>query len=392
MNNNNNINSNCGIYKIINLVLDKITGIHKVYIGSSSNFTNRRNKHFKELRVGKHANRHLQSAYNKYGAENFKFEIIEEIEALRDIKELKRELHTREDYWVGFYNANDKKYGYNKRKVADSNLGIKFSDEARIKMSMSSESNEIINLTTEKKFNSARVAEKYCGVNHGSIINACKGKQEHAGGYQWAYADINLSQKYDTYVRPPRGRKIINLTTNKEFKNIKEAARFYGINDKSISSACRGNLLTSGGYKWSYLDEDAIKLEDIREPINCKKSVINLTTGIGFSGMKEAARFYNIKSASSISKACNGQTKTGGGYQWAYVEGNTVEKSLFSNTSKQIKVINLTTGEIFDSIAKAGRAYHTCGSNITRVCKGKWKTAANCKWVYYGDIKYKKEE
>ena len=65
MNNNKNI----GIYKITNLINNKF------YIGSSSDLKKRLYEHRRELNLGVHANKHLQSAWNKYGEENFKFEI-----------------------------------------------------------------------------------------------------------------------------------------------------------------------------------------------------------------------------------------------------------------------------------------------------------------------------
>jgi group I intron endonuclease len=66
-----NINSGClsskGIYNIINLI------DHKKYLGSTIIFNKRFNEHKRALNKGVHHNAHLQSAYNKYGKENFVF-------------------------------------------------------------------------------------------------------------------------------------------------------------------------------------------------------------------------------------------------------------------------------------------------------------------------------
>ena len=59
-----------GVYKITNLLNSKI------YVGSSVNIYNRMHLHFSKLRKGKHHNLHLQNAFNKYGRENFSFEIL----------------------------------------------------------------------------------------------------------------------------------------------------------------------------------------------------------------------------------------------------------------------------------------------------------------------------
>jgi group I intron endonuclease len=60
----------CGIYRIINKTNNKI------YIGSSVNILSRFSKHKSLLKHNKHDNDYLQNSYNKYGLENFLFEII----------------------------------------------------------------------------------------------------------------------------------------------------------------------------------------------------------------------------------------------------------------------------------------------------------------------------
>lgn len=78
-----------GIYGIINLINDK------KYIGSSINIRHRFITHKCYLRKNIHSNKHLQSAWNKYGEENFKFELIEECEEDKLIE--------REQYWIDYY-------------------------------------------------------------------------------------------------------------------------------------------------------------------------------------------------------------------------------------------------------------------------------------------------
>jgi len=68
-----------GIYRIRNKINDKR------YVGSTQDFDERWGIHRDELRRGNHYNPHLQNAWNKYGEENFAFEIEEEIENGRDL-------------------------------------------------------------------------------------------------------------------------------------------------------------------------------------------------------------------------------------------------------------------------------------------------------------------
>lgn len=72
----------CGIYKIVNLVN------RKILIGQSINITGRWYTHKWEAKNNKHDNPYFQKAWNKYGENNFKIEIITEcpIEKLDEAK------------------------------------------------------------------------------------------------------------------------------------------------------------------------------------------------------------------------------------------------------------------------------------------------------------------
>lgn len=86
-----------GIYYIKN----KING--KYYIGQSKDIYSRWIHHKTDLRNGMHHNNHLQSAWNKYGEDNFEFSIIEECD--------KHDLNVREQYWILTYDSFEN--GYN---------------------------------------------------------------------------------------------------------------------------------------------------------------------------------------------------------------------------------------------------------------------------------------
>ena len=46
------------------------------------------------------------------------------------------------------------------------------------------------------------------------------------------------------------------------------------------------------------------------------------------------------------------------------------------------KVRNLDTGEVFESISAAGKAYNIDSSPISAACRGKTKTSCGCRWEY----------
>jgi len=108
---------NSGIYKITNLVNGKF------YIGSSVNVKNRFSTHISELNSNTHGNIHLQRAWNKYGQDNFKFELIEIVEDNKLLLE-------REQFFLDTFEPS-----YNICKNASNHLGLKYSDESRKKIS-----------------------------------------------------------------------------------------------------------------------------------------------------------------------------------------------------------------------------------------------------------------
>lgn len=123
----------CGIYQIINLKNNNR------YIGSSKNINKRKFRHFLDLKNNMHHSLYLQRAYNKYGKENFKFNILE---IINDINIL----YKREQYYIDIfkpeYNICQKTNSLigivrseeTKEKLRQINLGKKHSKETRKKM------------------------------------------------------------------------------------------------------------------------------------------------------------------------------------------------------------------------------------------------------------------
>ena len=121
-----NIFKRLGI-KIIPTISDNGTMGGKVYIGSTTDsFRSRWKNHKKLLKKGTHCNKHLQSAYNKYGKSNLVFQIIE-ITQPENARE-------REGYYIKLYNSINPKYGYNQAEV-DLSGKTKMSESTKKKLS-----------------------------------------------------------------------------------------------------------------------------------------------------------------------------------------------------------------------------------------------------------------
>lgn len=117
-----------------NIIFPSYSGIYsitctanaKVYIGSALNITGRWGQHRRQLAKAIHPNSYMLRAYVKYGSETFKYAVIERVE--RD------SLLAREQYWIDFYSAANRKTGFNLSPTAGSTLNVPCSATTRRKI------------------------------------------------------------------------------------------------------------------------------------------------------------------------------------------------------------------------------------------------------------------
>lgn len=189
------------IYKIVNLKNNKI------YIGSAVNFRRRVLEHHRGLRNNKHHSIALQRAWNKYGEENFIWEVLEIIDMVEN-------LLIREQFYIDVLIPH-----YNTSKTAGSTLGVKKSKEQRAAMSL------------------RRKGQKYHTLQQIEAI-----RKAHTGKI--------VSKE----TREKRARGVIQKDKNGEevdrFYSLAEAVRMTGHNN--LVNVLRGNQITSGGFYWEY--------------------------------------------------------------------------------------------------------------------------------------------
>jgi group I intron endonuclease len=289
--------TNCGIYKITNLVPNEITGVCKVYIGSSSNLKSRKYKHFRALISNMHENSYFQKAYNKIikkyvenGSENFKFEVIKYIEKIEDKIKLKEDLLRHEQEYLNEYIIDDNvdhSRCYNLSPTAGSPLGRKLSEKTKEKISKSNKgklkSEEFKQKCRENNLGkklSEETKEKMSSIRRGNLKS-----EEHK----------------EKIGKGNKGKK------HSEEQNKNKSNRLKGTDPLG------------------HLPED--EKNKVREKIvnsikeKCSKKVKNLTTEEIFNSIKEAAEKYDIKSPYNITEVCKGNRKTAGKCKWKYFKG-----------------------------------------------------------------------
>ena len=146
-----------GVYQIRNLINNRL------YIGSTTaSFGARWRKHRGSLSKQCHHSAKLQNAWNKYNEAVFVFEVLETCAPEQCIE--------REQYHLDtslFASCQDKRFdqlGYNICRIAKNCLGIKRSNDTKIKMS-EAHKGKIISEATKVKMSMVRQG-KYQGENH----------------------------------------------------------------------------------------------------------------------------------------------------------------------------------------------------------------------------------
>ena len=138
-------------------------------------------------------------------------------------------------------------------------------------------------------------------------------------------------------------KRVICLNTGEVFLSGAEAAAKYGLHRNSVSRVCNPNSntktagkdpLTNEQLKWMYYDEYLARSNGEDYVYNAKsapyrkhgKKVICLNTGDIFESTAEAARAYNLKFATSISRSCKSgctagkDLKTNEPLKWMYYD------------------------------------------------------------------------
>jgi len=267
-----------GIYRIINIKNGKF------YIGSSINITKRWYDHKRTLRKGIHDNDYLQKSWNKYGENNFEFNIIEIIENVTD-------LLIREQYHLDVMKPFDKDKTYNICGFANNMLGFKHSDETKMKLSKIHKGNKY-NLgnkhsdETKKMMSISHTGEKHYSE---TIIKLIKTKTGVGHSSETKNKLSNIKKGKPALNK----RKVYQLDTDgntiKLWDSLTDAANNYNIDPSRISSVCNGRTKICIGFKWVYFSSnEKTKLTD-----TIKKEIINLYK-TGYYSTRKLADLFNI--------------------------------------------------------------------------------------------------
>jgi group I intron endonuclease len=280
-----------GIYCITN----NING--KKYIGQSVNIKNRwqQEKHLSGI------NKHLESAFQKYGLENFSFEVLEECQ--------EKELNAKEVDYIKKFNSTNREMGYNqttggehfkvinktpmseetRRKISESKKGQKFSETHKNNLSKSWKKENHVSPEISKKISESSKGRKMSISTRRKISESNKGKKRTA--------EQNLNNSLRR-----KGKTYEELFGEEMAKKLK----------KEQSERLSGKTLEE---VWG---EEKARMAKEKMSLNSKKRKIKCSNGEIYNSIKEAAeKTKNI--SSNIVAVCKGRQKTSRGLIYEYV-------------------------------------------------------------------------
>lgn len=266
------------LYEIKNIINNKR------YIGRTCNPDIRKKRHFRELEKNKHHCIFLQRAFNKYGKENFIFNIIDTRNTLKEIQEL--ELSYINDN-SNLYNVSNFSSGGDlisnhpnndqiRKKISSSSKRRweNMSCEEKIKYcklvtginnpnygnrgtlnplygkSLTKEHKEKISKAIRGKKKSAESIEKNRLSHIGSILTRIKSKSKQFDSFYYFDKSCDNKNKYIRYSPETFSSSLIgkgHLSSRKVFcegqifNSLKEASNFYNISRETIRQRCKSN-------------------------------------------------------------------------------------------------------------------------------------------------------
>lgn len=236
----------------------------KIYIGQTSHEQSRR-KDF--LSDKNYAGPKINSARNKYGVENFEYEIIFKVESLIE-SEVKEILNDKEIQYITLFDSFENGYNLDLgggtasyKRTEESNKNLSESITEYYKTHKSAVAKSILQYDIDGNFiqewESASKAAKFLNKEGCSITNVCNGKRNQAFGYIWKYRsdfieipnNIQIANTKSTIL--PVKQYTLDGVFIKQWDNLSLAAIDLGYSLGNFSTYCNGkNNNVYKGYKY----------------------------------------------------------------------------------------------------------------------------------------------
>lgn len=245
----------------------------------------------------------------------------------------------------------------------------------------------------------ALAAAQALSIDSSAITACCKKNRNYVGGFCWCYADEEFSLP-----QPRDHRQLYQIDFDgkviKLWESAAEANRHF--NTKSSGAAARGECKRCAGYIWCFRDEwDSFSehektayIEERKEEPTVEEEIVCVTLNQTFSSAAEAEIKTGVSRA-GILGCCKGQQNTSGKMIWCFKhiwdafsdedkQGYVSSRSEIKTAEKKIAIINVLTGETFDSCLQAANTFSGKSQIINESCGfgSRYKTSYGQVWCY----------
>lgn len=322
----------CIIYKpqwtksiIRGIIYKRTSPENKCYIGQTLDETSR-NYNWNDTKH-RYAGIKINEAREKFGSENFKYEVLFEIRSFNR-EEVISILNEKEIYFIKLFDSFNNGYNSNTGGSA-SYLNSKVENKPVIQLSFG--------LKFVRYWDSIQLAAEYFNIRPIAIHQCCRRDEGRSftAGYKWIYIEDYEKHKdnLEDFVLKPKCNRSGLIQMTKEGKYIRywkvalDVEKELKLSLAHISDCCSGKRRQCGGFRWMYLS-DWEKCDGKPEPIDFNNTKrVNKVVQFRLNGefmkiwnsITDASKVFNI-CCDSIRNCCNKNNpqKISGPYRWMY--------------------------------------------------------------------------
>lgn len=178
-------------------------------------------------------------------------------------------------------------------------------------------------------------------------------------------------------------RSVVCRETGENFHSVADAAEWCRVFYRSINEG-----YNAGGYHWDYEHVGGDVVASKCKPSRAK-GVLCIETGDVFGSITEAANAYGVSQGYMSDCVSHGRTLKGR-LHFRFLEkelDDTRVKSgpKYKKYKKLRQIINLQTGEVFDSVNAASEATGFSTGSFYCALNSKTRTLGGCRWMYVED-------
>lgn len=224
-------------------------------------------------------------------------------------------------------------------------------------------------------FGSVTEAAKAAGVGITEMSHHLNGRRKHIRGETYRFTGESSPVEYPPSHGNPdigkidRRKRVVKLSTGEVFDSVNDASSHAGVDKSTMSKHLNGRCRHIRGETYHF--EGQAPKVDVTQPVSrLRKRVVKLSTGEIFDSVNDASSHAGV-GKSTMSRHLNGHARHANGEIYHF-EGQTPKfVTAPSRFSLRKPVLNVSTGEVFDSLTEAANHAGVHKTTMSECVNGK---------------------